>query len=80
MTGDCAAPTDGVAKHLHTADAANDVHLAVDQADPRGVIPAVLQPFEAFEQQLLAWPPADVPNDSAHMWVIPVDSPEHKAR
>ena len=60
-----------VAQHLHLADPAGDVNLAVDQADARGVVASVLEPLETGQQALLGFPVPDVSDDATHEWLYP---------
>ena len=62
-----AAVADRVAQHLHPPHPARHIDAAVDQGDAGRVVPAVLEPLETGQQQLLALPVAHISDDSTHM-------------
>src|SRR5205814_3378861 len=65
---------DSLAERGHLADAAGDVDLAVQKADPGRVVAAVLEPFEAVEEKLLAGPRPHVSDDPAHQAGPPISA------
>ena len=60
---------DEVAQVADGADVLERVVLA--QREPRGVVAAVLEPAQAFEQQRLGFTRSDVSDDSAHVRSFP---------
>src|SRR6266487_2411950 len=53
---------------LEVADGADVVERAVlEKGDPRGVVSAVLEPFQSSEEKWLGGSRADVSDDSAHL-------------
>src|SRR5437016_5678620 len=67
------APTGELLQLGQRADGPGVVEPAtLDQDDPGRVVPAVLQTLEPTDQQVLTRPPADVPDDPAHLVPPPV--------
>ena len=62
---------EGIFEDADPSDGAADVEVAfvVDDGDARGIVAAIFQPFESFDEQRLGDFSADVSDDSAHIFL-----------